>query len=279
LGQRHHRFCVRLATSPCRLLRCVQRFPVVTLTDCAVNVYRRVVQYLTARLLFVECVCFCRYGWEHNDVVVRMINAAINYGYEYLGVSSRLVITPLTDRCYRTLMGALHLNLGGAPEGPAGKCRHIPGSISQAISVLCLRSTITPRPQPFVVRCTATYCPCSAAPCSGVQVEPVVNHMCVLAVAGTGKTETTKDLAKAVAMQCVVFNCSDGLDFLAMVRFACAGIAHQQRSIACVAPYRVPSLKADCLLCQPDTLWRAHMGRCWVWHGVQGTTHGCVSRV
>ena len=51
---------------------------------------------------------------------VCMSDGAFLYTYEYQGNAAKLVHTPLTDRCYLTLVQGMHMGFGGNPYGPAG---------------------------------------------------------------------------------------------------------------------------------------------------------------
>ena len=60
----------------------------------------------------------CYWVPEEDECVVKIADVDFAYCYEYLGCKERLVVTPLTDRCYISVSQALGMCFGASPAGP-----------------------------------------------------------------------------------------------------------------------------------------------------------------
>lgn len=67
------------------------------------DVIKQLIEDQVSAITDFQWLAQLRYYWEddRNAMMVKMITTELEYAYEYLGNSGRLVITPLTDRCYR----------------------------------------------------------------------------------------------------------------------------------------------------------------------------------
>ena len=80
-----------------------------------------------------------RYSFVNNTIKVNVLNSSLPYGYKLNANPSHIVITPLTDRCYRAVIVARDIYYGNAIIGPegSGKTETIK-ALAQVMGVHCI---------------------------------------------------------------------------------------------------------------------------------------------